>query len=119
MFILFHIAVGLAGAFFLMKGAYVWQLSGSLLLVASPISPGLEMALPFLLLLPSRLPFQLCYQEKNFTMEEYRKTLTHKPTACRRTATRFFRESKILSFVSQQKDAAPILRVAQVPGTSH
>jgi hypothetical protein len=39
------------------------------------------MALPFLFLLPSQLPFELFYQEKKFKSEEFRKEEATKPPA--------------------------------------
>ena len=42
MFTLFHIAVGLAGAFFLLKGTYPSQVAGGLLFLASTILDGVD-----------------------------------------------------------------------------
>ena len=42
MFTLFHIAVGLAGAFFLVKGTYASQVAGGLLFLASTILDGVD-----------------------------------------------------------------------------
>jgi phosphatidylglycerophosphate synthase len=42
MFTLFHIAVGMAGAFFLMKGTYASQVAGGLLFLASTILDGVD-----------------------------------------------------------------------------
>jgi hypothetical protein len=41
------------------------------------------MALPFLFLLPSQLPFELFYQEKKFKSEEFRKLyVTYPALSC-------------------------------------
>jgi phosphatidylglycerophosphate synthase len=42
MFTLFHIAVGMAGAFFLLKGTYASQVAGGLLFLASTILDGVD-----------------------------------------------------------------------------